>query len=257
VQAGGRESLADLKAELVLRDACLAKYERNFSALRDELIYLHSNLRLLSQLKAFPSELFEAPPALMWFLDHNLTTECVLICFRTWLDRRSTSLTLRRLAKWLVETAVRPEYKSWLEEQLAGGLPPSAVQDQAEALRDLRHATLAHLDSHVIAGLKSPPKLVAFDDLRSVADALGRYLNAMSFGGTHLFVIGQFYSSGDLWHEGDLGYVLDQIALGSKWFEAPTRFPDFFKKHMRPGLSEQELEAINSVRRRHNMEVLQ
>lgn len=64
--------LAELPDEHVVSRRSLSKYRRDIEVLRDELICLHSDLRLLSQLQAFPVDLFEAPPALWAFLVRNL-----------------------------------------------------------------------------------------------------------------------------------------------------------------------------------------
>ena len=247
---------ATLTDERVLNARSLRKYRRDIAVLGDELICLHSNLRLLSQLRAFPSDLFEAPPALMIFLVRNLTTDCVLTCYRIWLDPRRDCLTLKRMGKWLLETAVRPEYRGELKDRIDEATPSSEVESMAESFRRIRHATLAHLSVDALDGLNLLSTPVAFDDLQTVSTALGAYYNSMLFGSSQHFVVAQFHSEKNLWHEGDLGYVLDRVALGSRWFEAPARFPKFFQKNMLPSLTEDELEAINGVRRRHGMLLL-
>ena len=104
------------------------------------------------------------------------------------------------------------------------------MEEILESFRSVRHCVLAHLDANVIGGLKSPPQPVVRRELQDVARALGRYYNAMSFGAEQLFVPIQFYSKDDSWWGGDLGYVLDRIALGSKWFTAPRDHPEFFRR---------------------------
>jgi hypothetical protein len=53
-----------------------------------------------------------------------------------------------------------------------------------------------------------------------------------------------------------LGYILEQVAIGSKWFTAPVENPEFFARVLRPQLTDEDLRAINTVRRRRQMEPL-
>ena len=71
--------------------------------------------------------------------------------------------------------------------------------------------------------------------------------NAMNFGAIRQFVLMQFQYDGQKYHQGDFGYVLDQIALGSKWFSLPERDPHF------ETLTAGQLAKVNEVRRRYNM----
>jgi hypothetical protein len=245
-----------LAADLVLLPEHLQDYWTKADALRDELIYFHANLRLLSQIRAFPATLFEAPPALLGFVAHSLTTECVHICYRILLDQTADRLTLHSLRGWLVDTAVRPEYRDDLRRRLRPASISRRANALAEGLRGVRHAYLAHLDYPTLAGLKSVPRAVPFGDLRILAGALARYFNAMLFGATQMFVPAQFGSDGGPWYEGDLGYILEQVAIGSKWFTAPVENPEFFARVLRPQLTDEDLRAINTVRRRRQMEPL-
>jgi len=248
--------LDERKDEEAVNASCIGRYNADFDALQDELVFLHSNLRLLSQLRQFPAGLFEAPTALFSFLIHNLTTECVLICCRLWRDKPRHTLTLDRFADWLVTEGIRPDVREELKIRLEAATPSEDTQKTIDNLRTVRHARLAHLDHLMLRGLKSPPTPVPFRDLEKTAGALGRYLNAMAFGSEHHFVLIEFFSQNDEWHEGDLGYVLDRLALGSKWFTALEQHPDFFWSHLRPELGPDELQAINSVRTRYQMEPL-
>ena len=234
----------------------LPRYRRDSDALRDELTYLHADLALLSHLWSFPAELFEAPPALIPFMAHNLTTECVHICFRVWLDNRKGVLTLRKLGNWLVDPGIRPEYRQELLDRLTAAEPTREAQDALEALRPIRHAALAHLELVPAQGLRTPPAPVPLGDLKIAAAALGKYFNAMVFGAEQFFVPMQFYSQDGSWHDGDLGYVLDCIALQSKWFTAPVEHPGFFRRVLRPQLGPDELAEVNRVRHRHRMKPL-
>ncbi len=241
-----------LKDHDVLNDRYLEQYRRDSGVLRDELVYLHSNLRLLSQLRQFPVSLFEAPQALFWFLIKNLTTECALICCRVWKDKPKRALTLNRLAKWLTERAIRPQYRDELTARLESARVPDSVESTIDSLRSVRHASIAHLDYQGIGALKSSPQPVSFQELRAAGEALGAFFNALSFGSQQLFVVVQFYSQDDAWFEGDLGYVLDRIALGSSWFTAPEKHPAFWRV-LRQRLDAEQLREINGVRTRHGL----
>src|SRR5438876_9085581 len=107
-----------LSASEVVNKRHLSKYETEAGVLRDDLIYLHTNLSLISQLNDFDAKLFEAPAALLDYLGHCLLTECILICTRLWKDKRSKSLTLDRFAVWLLDPGVRPQFRSELQRRL-------------------------------------------------------------------------------------------------------------------------------------------
>jgi len=244
--------LDQLKDNEVLNGRYLEQYRRDSGVLGDELVYLHSNLRLLSQLRQFPAGLFHAPRALLWFWTKNLTTECALICCRLWKDKPRTALTLDRLAKWLTDRAIRPHYRDELRARLVSARVPDSVESTIENLRTIRHASIAHLDHHVVLALKSSPQPVSFQELRAAAEALGAFFNALSFGLEQHFIVAQFLSKDDSWFGGDLGYVLDRIALGSRWFTAPETHPAFWRI-FRKELDAQQLHEINAVRTRHSM----
>lgn len=248
--------LDERKDAEVINASYIERYKADFDALQDELVFLHSNLRLLSQLRQFPAGLFEAPTALLSFLIHNLTTECVLICCRLWCDKPRHTLTLDRFADWLVTTGILPDCRDELKIRLEKATPSKGIQKTIDNLRTVRHARLAHLDHLMLRGLRSPPATVPFTDLEKAAGALGHYLNAMAFGTEQHFVLIEFYSQNDEWHEGELGYVLDRLALGSKWFTELEQHPEFFWSYLRPQLGTEELQAINSVRTRYQMEPL-
>lgn len=163
---------------------------------------------------------------------------------------------LKSFCRWLVDPVIRPQYRQELLDRLKSAEPSQDAHTALEAMRPIRHAALAHLELGPDQGLKTSPAIVPLSDLEAAASALGAYFNAMSFGAEQFFVPIQFYSQNDSWHDGDLGYVLDCIALRSKWFTAPIEHPEFFKRKMKPSLSPAELAEINGVRRRHRMEPL-
>jgi len=236
----------------VLNERYLEEYRQAFSTLRDDLVYLHSNLRLLSQLRQFPARLFQAPRALFSFLTKNLTTECVQICCRVWKDKSSQALTLNRLADSLLAEAIRPRYRDELMARLLSARVPDSVESTISRLRSIRNASIAHLDHQVIRAIKSRPDRVSFDELMAAAKALGVYLNALTFGSRYEFVIAEFCSQEDPWFKGDLGYVLDRIALGSRWLSEPDEHRAFWRVFRRK-LDTRQLHEINDVRIRHGM----
>jgi hypothetical protein len=71
-----------------------------------------------------------------------------------------------------------------------------------------------------------------------------------------MFVLIQLEAPSGKYHESELGYVFDRLALGCNWFRIPEEHPSLWPKY-RAKLSCEELEEINAVRRRHRKEVLE
>jgi len=249
------DGLVDITASKALNKRYLAQYERNSAVLNDELVFLHSNLHLLSQLKSFDTDLFEAPSAFFSYLVHELITDSAMICTRLWKDKSNKSLTLERFATWLVDPAVRPQYRNALKARLKVVALDPKVGETIESLRNIRHARLAHIDHLVISGLKTEPTPVALEKVYMVANDLGKYFNALTFGIQNEFVLVEFHSRANAWYEGDFGYVLDRIALGSKWFTDVDKYPDVWRV-LQHSLDTDQVRRINEVRIRYGMKPL-
>ena len=240
-----------LPAIEVLNDQHRQQYEAEADVLRDDLVYLHTNLSLALQLNDFDADLFEAPTALLDYLASSLVTECALICPRLWKDKRKSTLTLDRFADWLLDPGVRPKFRAELQARLTAALPAAGAEEAIERLRSVRHARLAHVSRNMVQGLSTPPAPVPLDELRTIAHALGTYFNAMSFGAEQTFVLLQFYSASGNWQDGELGYVLERLALGSRWLKEVDEFPHLWQIE-RKGLGEEPLRKINELRQKHN-----
>ncbi len=249
------EELTNLTASEALNERYLAQYERESTVLHDDLVFLHTNLHLLSQLESFDAGLFEAPGAFIAYLVNELATSSAMICTRLWKDKSRKSLTLDRFAKWVVDPGIRPQYRNALRDSLAKAAFDPAVEKTIESLRDIRHSRLAHIDHLVISGLKTEPTPVALEKIHKVADGLGTYFNALTFGTQYEFVLVEFHSRESAWYEGDFGYVLDRIALGSKWFTDVDKYPDVWRV-LEHSLDAEQVGRINEVRIRHGMKPL-
>ena len=191
----------------------------------DDLTIAHTNLSILRQIRNFDADLFEAPTALLPFLSTNLIDQVLLILTRLWHDKAGRVMTLDKFATWLRKKGVRPKHRQRVAGTLDQAMPSSDVCDVIERCRKIRHARVAHLSAEL--RLRTTPVLVRQEEVECAAKALGDLYNAMNFGAIRQFVFTQFQYDGQKYHQGDFGYVLDQIALGSKWFSLPERDPHF------------------------------
>jgi len=219
----------------------------------DDLTIAHSNLAILRQIQEFDSGLFEAPSAFLVFLADNLVDQCLIILTRLWRDETHGVITINKFVEWLQGKAIRPQCLPSIASQITEAMPDPHVEDVIKRCRKIRHARLAHLSADL--GLKTTPVQVHLTEIESAVNALGTLFNVISFGTMHCFVLVQFHSSAGQWHEGDFGYVLDRIALGSKWFSDVDKYPSLWN-HLRKTLDSEQLKKINQVRERHNMKQL-
>ncbi len=90
------------------------------------------------------------------------------------------------------------------------------------------------------------------EEIESAANTLSDFYNSMSFGLTQMFVLIEFDCPHGRYYEGEFGYVLEQLALGSKWFSLPKEYPAVWPQ-LRQTITNEQLEKINDIRRRHNM----
>ena len=250
------DAIENHKPEAVLNERHLSQYQRDSSVLNDDLVYLHSNLQLITQLGEFDAELFEAPTALFWYLGNLLITDCGMVCARIWKDKARGTLTLNRFAEWVLDPAIRPQYREALKLRLKKAALSPEAEEIVESLRDIRHARLGHIDHSVIAGLKTEPKSVPLESIKTLAQSFASFFNALTFGTVHEFVLVQFYAASGDWHKADLGYVLDRIALGSKWFGDVDQYPGLWRI-MRDRVNPEQLNRINAIRTRHGMPLLE
>lgn len=234
-----------IKPEDIIQPCHLAEYSRRMGIFSDDLTIAHTNLSILRQMRNFDSDLFEAPTALLPFLSTNLIDQVLLILTRLWRDKPSGVMTMDKFAKWLREKGVKPEYRASVACTIDQVMPPSDTCDVIERCREIRHARVAHLSAEL--RLHNTSVLVRQEEVECAAKALEDLFNAMNFGAIRKFVLMQFQYDGQKYHQGDFGYVLDQIALGSKWFSLPERDPHFGT------LTEGQLTKVNEVRRRYDM----
>ncbi len=244
--------LDSIDASEAINQSYLEEYNSHIAVFRDDLIYLHSNLHFVGQIIEFDLELFEAPTAFLQYLANRFITEGILIITRLWEDKPSDAMTLDKLSKWLLDYGIKPNYRREFHERLNAAKPSAKIIESIKRMRKIRNARIAHIGKKTNIGLNQPPEPVVWEEVRSAAQFLGKYFNACSFGKKHMFVPIQFYAEAGAWHEGELGYILDLIALNSKWFELPEKFPHLWVKQWQT-LTQEQISEINSVRRRHNM----
>ena len=239
----------------VVNPSFLEEYEKQIGIFKDDLIYLHTNLNFIRQINEFDHELFQSPIGLWQYLTNGFFTYSLLIICRLWADSNKKTITLDKFAKQLLKRGIKPIYRKELKERINEATPEQEKKENIEGMRKIRHARIAHISRKVQLNLTTPPKPVPFENIISAADFLGNYFNAMSFGTTWHFVPLNFLSEPSKWHEGDLGYLLDKIALDSKWFELPEKHPDLWTK-LRKSLTKEQMDKINEVRLRYRMNPL-
>ena len=235
--------LSKIKPEDIIQPCHLAEYNRRMGIFSDDLTIAHTNLSILRQIRNFDAELFEAPSALLPLLNTNLIDQVLLILTRLWRDKTRGAMTMDKCAKWLREKGAKEEYRGIVACTIDQAMSPSDTCDVIESCRKIRHARVAHLSAQL--PLRTTP--VSVREVERAAESLGDFYNVMNFGATRKFVLVEFHYDGQKYYEGDFGYVLDQIALGSKWFSLPERDPHFRT------LTERQLEKVNEVRRRYGM----
>lgn len=241
---------SSIKPENVINSSLLPEYNRRMDVFSDDLIIAHTNLSVLRQIKSFDEDLFEAPPALLSFLSTNLIDQILLILTRLWRDTARGVMTMDKFAKWLREKGVKQEYRDSVACTLDQAMPASSICDVLERCRKIRHARVAHLSAQL--RLRTMPVLVRQEEVERAAEALGDLFNSMNFGAIRKLVLPEFQCDGQKYHEGDFGYMLDRIALGSKWFSAHVRGPNLWP-HFRKMLSEEQLAKINDVGGRYDI----
>ena len=234
-----------IKPEDIIQPCHLAEYNRRMGIFSDDLTIAHTNLSILRRIRNFDAELFEAPSALLPFLSTNLIDQVLLILTRLWGDKPGGAMTMDKCANWLSKKGAKKEYRDSVACTIDQAMPPSDTCDVIERCRKIRHARVAHLSAEL--RLHTTPVLVRQEEVERAAKALEDLFNAMNFGAIREFVLMEFQYDGQKYHQGDFGYVLDQIALESKWFSLPERDPHF------ETLTEGQLAKVNEVRRRYNM----
>ena len=247
-------SFPDLLPEEVLQPSRLAEYQRKMRIFADELVYLHTNLSLLQQIADFDFTLFQAPVTLFAYVRRNLISQCVLIVTRLWGDKQKHVLTLDDLGAWLPDAVKRP-YMNDVRETLRVAHPSQRVIDLIDGLRRIRHADVAHLGRDVKLGLKTQPTPIKLEEVQEIATCLGDYYNSVNFGAEMMFVLVQLETRSGEYHESELGYVFDRIALGSKWFEIHRKHPDLWPEY-KAKLSSDQLDEINAVAMRQRQNAL-
>jgi hypothetical protein len=247
-------SVLDRVPEKVLQPSRLEDYQRKMKVFSDELVYLHTNLSLLRQIADFDSSLFQAPVALFRYIRLNLMSQCVLIVTRLWGDKRKDVLTLDSFGAWL-PSAVRCCYTDDVKDILKATHPSRRVEDLIDNLRTIRHADVAHLGRDVKLGLKTRPAPIKLDEIQEIATCLGGYYNCVNFGAEMMFVLAQLEAPGGKYHESQLGYVFDRIALGSKWFQIYRDHPKLWPEY-KAKLSSEQLHALNAVAARQRQRTL-
>ncbi|MCP4600153.1 MAG: hypothetical protein GY847_06395 [Proteobacteria bacterium] len=247
--------ILDMKPDEVLQPSRLPEYRKKMRIFWDELVYLHTNLSLLRQIADFDFKLFQAPEALFRYTSRNLMSQCVLIVTRVWGDKRKDVLTLDRFGAWL-PGSVKWTYMESVKNLLHSAQPSSKVVVLIDNLRSIRHADVAHLSRDIKLGFKTRPATLNLEEMQEIADCLGDYYNSINFGAEAAFVLMQFHAPSGKYHERQLGYVLDRLALGSKWFRIPEEHPSLWPEY-RAKLSSEELEEINAVGRRHRKKPLE
>jgi len=247
------QSLDFLKPEDIICPEHFGEFSLCMSVFSDDLTFLHTNLNLLKQIMSFDADLFEAPKAFILFFSSNLVTESIVIICRLWYDLEYRAFPLNKFSNWVLNKAVRSSFKKEFQARLSRNKPSKEILKLIKEMREIRRAQLAHLDYKVLSSVKIAPKLIDFENLSAVADVLGRYYHALEFGTeTHFVIINLQAQQGDP-YSGDFGYVLEQIALGSKWFNKYLeKFPDLLGVS---SLSSEDLEKINEIRMRHNMTI--
>jgi len=245
-----QSSIFRMMPDDIIQPSLLTEYNRKMDVFSDDLTIAHTNLSILRQIRNFDADLFEVPTALLPFLSTNLIDQVLLILTRLWGDKTHGVMTMDKFATWLREKGVRPEYRHSVASTIDQAMPPSDLCDAIARCRKIRHARVAHLSAQL--RLRTTPVSVRQEEVECAAKALGDFYNAMNFGATMEFVPVEFQCDDQSYYEGDFGYVLDRIALGSKWFFLPERHPDRWPHHRRT-LTEEQLAKINEVRRRYNM----
>ncbi|MCP4680279.1 MAG: hypothetical protein GY854_33265 [Deltaproteobacteria bacterium] len=221
------------------------------SIFRDELVYLHTNLSLLRQIKDFDFLLFPTGGTFFRFVARNLATQSVLIVTRLWGDTSKKGLTLDRFRKWLTRS-VRRSYLQELEMLLDSVRPDQRIEKLIRDLRNIRHADLAHLDERVKLGFETPPTPVKLEDLQQVAESLGLIYNSTNFGAETFLVLINLQAPSGRSYEGQLGYILDLLALNSKWFRIAEQDSHLWSEY-RAKLSAEDLKKLNALRERHGI----
>lgn len=247
---GAYINLNEARSEEVVRKSCLTQYQKDLSRLRDEITYLHSNVSLVTQLSDFDVEFFQAPKAIIRYLANRLFTDSVLIVTRVWGDRSKGMFGLPKMAAWLIKSAVKDAHRDAVKEAIELATPKAELLESIDRMRGVRNARLAHVARNPPEPKSATP--VALSDVQSAAQGLAQYYGAMAFGVDTRFVLVQFNRPTGAWYEGDLGYVLEQIALGSKWFEIPEKHPELWPKY-RDQLDGERLDALNLIRQRRRL----
>ena len=244
------QNLNDLRPSDIVQPALLAEYDRRLGVFADDLTIAHTNLCILRQMRNFDAALFEAPAALLSYLGTNLIDQVLLILTRLWGDTSRGVMTMDKFATWLREKGVRPECRHSVASAIDQATPSPNLWNVIERCRKIRHARVAHLSAEL--RLRTTPVSVRLDEIECAANALGDLYNAMNFGATMEFVLIEFHCDDGRYDEGDFGYVLDRIALGSKWFSLPEKHPSIWP-HFRETVTEEQLTKINELRCRYNM----
>ena len=245
----GHQSIDNLRPNDVVRPSLLAQYTEKMGIFSDDLTIAHTNLGILRQMREFDAELFGAPTAFMTLLHINLTDQILLILTRLWKDERSI-VRLDKFSDWLKNTATRPEHREAVATAIAQAWPSPEVCEAIERCRKIRHARIAHQSGRL--PLRTALVLVSQEEVEFAAKVLGQLYNAMNFGTSEDLVFIEFQAREGQWADGDFGYVLDRIALGSTWLSLPFEHLDLWRR-LRERLNEDQVAAINKVRKRHNL----
>lgn len=236
-----------LPPEAVLRPEVLEPYQRARELALNDLVALHSTIRLLRQLVTFNWRGITGPRELFDFLTDNLGQYCVLIACRLWFPSRQGGFTLNSLRK-LVREGVHPAFEGAVRQRLRDAKLNAEVTELLSHFQRARNIRLAHIGNEALDPDHSL-KRITTKDLQLVAEQLGAVYNALIFGTTQHFVTIEFGLNEE---RGQLGYLLDLVVLNSqtiRFFE--KHGPEVWLHHYGPRLHQSDVQRMNEVLSRY------
>lgn len=219
------------------------EYKRQRKLLWPSLVTLHNNVGILGQMLEYPAKFTTGANRVLHHLEVTLFEYGLVIAWRLWHDADPRSATLPKLRNHVSQTA-KPEYAPGLREHLREFRPPTELAGALKRLKQVRNRRIAHNDPEYHFDQTDP---VTVAELMDIAEFLERCYNATGMGTYSSFGFASFES--ERRGEGQVGHLLDALALQSHYCVEYDQDPADWERYARPSLSLEELRELNRVRR--------
>lgn len=265
----GNRSLSDSTfgktPEDLLEDEVVEDHKRLREHLGHSLRILNSNLLFLKQIHDFDWNFYSGLSELFWLIRENLYRYSAIVIYRLW-DDDSETASLDQLRTITFNNFLKSSYNEVTSEKIRELNSQYdynvKIQPLIEMFRDLRHTRIAHFDKSEIMGdddtFHSEYGDVDREDFEQVRDYSFDFFDIFTFGVKQdRDFHGLDQDSEGPFGGGDLGELLQRIALGSMHSWLFNADPDDWRNRWKEDLPEEKIEELNKVREEYGLDEIE